>query len=122
MLIAHVTRAALRYLGLKGTTVLAVDAPVLGETPDEVTEDQRVLFLHWRLLLSGIREMLLYAIVPQTLPWIFCLLLIQAKRGAILQWLHLVWDLKHALEISGVSYHRELLEKMVFLRWINFRK
>ena len=111
----------LHYMGLDGKRPVVVDAPLLNETADEVTEEQRFIYIHFRLLIIAMSHMLYFAVMPQSPPWNFCLLLLDgAARDAALAELKCVWRVIMFLASSPLPFHKSLLDKLTFVRWVVF--
>ena len=47
---------------------------------DECEEDEQVLWQHLHMVFNMAAQLLMYAIIPQSPPWIFCLLLVPDKQ------------------------------------------
>ena len=98
--------------------VIVVDAPLL-EEPDNVTEDERIVYIHMRLVVAALGQMLLYSLTPKSPPWVFCLLLSpsEAIRASALNTIRSMWTTVRLLERSSVAVHGQLLAKLPFLKW-----
>jgi hypothetical protein len=60
---------ALRYIGLD-QQIEMFDAPLLDMSPD-MTDEQELFYLHLRLVMSHVGQLLLYVVLPQSPPQCF---------------------------------------------------
>ena len=82
--------------------------PLLGDPAlvfDDVDEAQRTLWMHVRLTMSMLSQTVAFGIVPQSPPWLFCMLIslgsaAVATKRAVLDQCMCMWELVMKLESS----------------------
>ena len=101
-------------LGLEtGTAVAWPEA--LGMRLSGSEDDGGILFPHIQLAMSVAYQMLIFGFAPQSLPWVFSLLLVPDERTETLDFMRRTWELKTFLESSKDPLHLSLRKFMHFL-------
>ena len=93
-----------------------------GENDNAAGEDEHFLWIHVRMAMNMLAQMLLYTLLPRSPPWSFCLLLLPGKAAQQLAFLRQIWDLQCFLKSSHDPAHQALLSSLPFLDWTVMRE
>ena len=89
----HAKQPSLRRLV---SSIAGVAAPLLNDDAGEdVGEGEQTLYLHVRLKVSMVGQCMMYALIPRSPPWVFCLLLFPETKAEALSFLHKMWNTYH---------------------------
>ena len=111
--------SSMRYVGLR-RPVSVFNSLFTFTYPDNTDEDQRHLFVHVRLACSLAGHMLTFALLMQSPPWVFALLLIPNNPLVVQQTvarMKMIWEIVLVLEASTDPDMRDLLDELTFVKW-----
>ena len=104
-------------------SVPAAAAPLLGDSGTG-SEDAQFLFLHVRLAMGMLKHCIAYALQPQSVPWVFALLLGEnyGRISTVLASLRSTWELILKLEASPNPVHKDIVKRLPLLQWVVLRE
>ena len=111
---------ALQYIGFDDE-VEPFEVPLL-DPPADVTEEQYLLYLHLRLCMAHVGQMLLYIILPKSPPWVFVRMLDVSTRSVALAEMRRAWELILLLESSTARHEKAFAQQLHFARWAVVRE
>ena len=86
------------------------------------SEDSLALWMHVRLAMNMMAQLLLYSTLPSSPPWLFCLLLQPHTQAWAIESLQKIWALIVYLDASHDSLHLTLRMSLPVLRWTVVRE
>jgi len=105
--------ASMAYVGFNGE-VEACDMPMVDAEWDE-TEEQELLRAHYRLFVSHLREILLFAILHMSPPWEWIRYMESPRcRPMVLAKMRAFWEMVHCLESSDEAILKGFSQQLNF--------
>ena len=108
------SRSSLEFIGLEET--LPFPVPALGDYPGEVSEEQDLLFLHLRLFISHLGQLIAFAFLHQgpLFEWVRLLDERPSIKRCILARMRTFWELVQTLEESSVRLELGFAKQLHF--------